>query len=540
MASRLTLIVHGRNMEEAENPLKSRQNKYAINMGILDLIKNLFGDKGNSGRSMNEEIHRMENAKDPVVNQISNTKITMGNRMFKTAASKGASVNTIEYSDDGGKKWNVLTEVPIEIHEFKASNDGCLMMKGFHVRTYKDALKNMGADLFTSEKSEVESGLGSVANKTIRNNNWMIIAWWYKIDKDGEFLAADSEDENGDYSPMEYSEESFVIYRKDRLFDIVEDDLKALGRDKQQSVAVTLRNYCNDARFFYVSIDHKCWHFADMMPENFSEFAKDRGLNVIKGKSGESYYLYNKSWEKVLDMADLELYKREARDYSGVDKEVMICEETGEEYKEVRLVFFKDTTKVAYINGDDSLREFWRLPGEPTNVSSYYGDVTVSVKEKKETTNYVYHNKCWQPMAKIKSTEKDKKVYGPFCFDAYISDKDPFWDMVNSPIDEDKKEKVKMRKITLKVCRVSYRHILYLDKDGKWQPHSKLDKSFDALYDDGGGMDEKKQLHIWDIVYYHHDGDKDVFFNWEVKKGLFSSTPSAKWKKYEGVILERV
>ena len=349
------------------------------------------------------------------------------------------------------------------------------------------------------------------------------------------------------------------------LDEMIKNELKAMGQKKAETVKVLIRHYLQGQEVM-ASLDGKRWyrHGVDL-PKDFCGFEYYKGILVAKDKENKKYFYYRREWRLIDFEADLEICEDDVED--KVYKMLNVEENTysygnGQEAKTktVHLLiragkkgFFNDSASIYYIANDHVRHDEFDSGVDMdviSNVKELHGEVFISGEVKKKIVTQIFAFGCWRWCGAFNNDDGEvdaNSFMGPFCFETYILEDDPFWDCVDSPIEEyqmdvKKKESFKARKMVVKILKQPLGfNFLYLDKNGSWKTHSNTTIDYHRLYNTG------EPEPIWDkkhteILYFIHYPMTFYNFNGHIghqwtrkKKGLFSKHIEYEWNEVNPV-----
>ena len=550
-------------------------------MFIIDFIKSLLGNvnsrpqknqevkvadattdaKSTENKEAVKEVPKVDASNDASAYEYSN-QITIGDKMYKLSDYE------LHLSSDGGKKWELVTELPIIVDGLTTDDKGELVIIGrLQSENVMEKLRNSAilvATAFAGDK---------IYDKTaeILNNlkEWGRKPRAFKF-IDGKLYVDTQKGSLSNFVNIPATRKEMTL-----CMDAIEHDeeikkeMKALGLKKVDTVKVQICHYYGGEEVV-VSLDGKRWyrHQVDL-PKKFKSFKDYRSIVVATDTDGKKYFYYGGEWNLIDFESDLEICERDVED--KVYK-MLNCKENTYSYdnnsevktKTVHLLImsgkkgiFNDSASIYYIANDHVRHDEFNNDvemDEISNVKELYGEVYISGEVKKKTVTQIFAYGSWHRCGAFNNDDDEEEVenyVGPFCFETYILEDDPFWDCVDSPINEyqldaKKKDSFKARKMVVKVLKQTPDHILYLDKNGSWKVHSDVGIDYERLYNTG----EPKP--IWnkkknEILYYVHYPMTFYEFNgtkvhqWtRKKKGIFSKHIEYEWDKVDPVDREMI
>jgi hypothetical protein len=479
-------------------------------------------------------------------------KLTIGDKMYKLSGE------VLSESTDGGKTWEMVTEFPM-YYTFGLTTDdnGELAIIGqYHNENILKELRDSAIQIaaaFTGEK-----GYNKVAELLENMKEWSRQPRAFKY-VDGELYVDFKKGSLSNFVHFPSDNREMTLCADALEFDEkIKTELKAMGQKKAETVKVLIRYYLQGQEVM-ISLDGKRWYCHEVdLPKDFRGFEYYKGILVAKGKEDKKYFYYRQEWNLIDFEADLEICEADVEDkvykmLNGKENTYLYDNDQEAKTKMVHLLimagkkgFFNDAASIYYIANDHVRHDVFNHGvemDEISNVKELYGEVFISGEVNKKIITQIFTSGSWNKCGAFNSDddEGEANVFeGPFCFETYILEDDPFWDCVDSPIkeyqmDAKKKESFKARKMIVKVPKQSRYHILYLDKNGSWKLHSDLRIDYQRLYNTGEPEPiwDKKHTEILYYVYYpmtfyNLNGTKGHQWT-RKKKGLFTKQIVYEW-----------
>lgn len=554
-------------------------------MSIIDFIKGLIGKVSEQftetpettpevtklSEKRKERQEEREDEDEPLYNY--SEMVTIGEKMYKLSKDDELLV-----SNDGGKKWEFVTDIPLtDVYGLTVADDGELAIIGqYKDSSIKTELKVMWAEIVESFKGE--SGEEDIADLKL---GWEMSERAFKI-KGRRLMVASEKGKLGYFTSVPFANYTMTLWKGAFKNDeTMKKEVKAFGMENDETVDFNLIYYPELKEVFYTFDRKYLRRLSGKLPKNIMAFEMYENILVAKDKEFNKYFYFDGEWKRIDFEADYEvdedmpLYNRIKGDVTtyhyGVPNDMLVLDggiamltETENEItwktKSVHLFFqngamglLKDGPETYYLANNHVRDEEFQNELDMkviTSVTELFGEVVVQgeVKKDKVIKQIFYQDEWRQCGGEGQSDALPTDCVGPFCFEAYIYEDDPYWDSVSSPVEEfyidlkKKKEKFLARKIVLKVPKCNPHNFIYFGKDNEWHFHSSPNNNtflrgsvfFEYLGSSGkpGSIENIKTKEVQghtpqSLHFYDFHGNRYV---WKKKKGILTKG-SYKWVK---------
>lgn len=257
-------------------------------MSIIDFIKGLIGKVSEQftetpettpevtklSEKRKERQEEREDEDEPLYNY--SEMVTIGEKMYKLSKDDELLV-----SNDGGKKWEFVTDIPLtDVYGLTVADDGELAIIGqYKDSSIKTELKVMWAEIVESFKGE--SGEEDIADLKL---GWEMSERAFKI-KGRRLMVASEKGKLSYFTSVPFANYTMTLWKGAFKNDeTMKKEVKAFGMENDETVDFNLIYYPELKEVFYTFDRKYLRRLSGKLPKNITAFEMYENILVAKDK----------------------------------------------------------------------------------------------------------------------------------------------------------------------------------------------------------------------------------------------------------------